>query len=111
MSTAAIGPSSTMARCAAPKATAHHDGRDDLQGDADPERRPIVSVRVADEADQRGPECEGELVDPDDERDEAAESLARPLDAEDQAGQRRKVADSETEQRRACVDSGGAGAG
>jgi hypothetical protein len=57
-----------------------------LKGRAGPERDAIGAAPVTHDADERGPEGERELIDPDHEADERAEALARPLDREDEAG-------------------------
>ena len=70
----------------APWARADHCGRDRLKNRAGRERWPVGAGPVANHADERRPEGERELIDPDDERDESGEALARPLHGENEAG-------------------------
>jgi len=74
-----------------------------LKGHAGAERRAVRAGPIADDADERGPEGKGELIDPDHEPDERAEALARPLDGEDETGECRQVPDAQTEERAAGV--------
>src|SRR5437667_7271664 len=47
-------------------------------------RERVTTDAVADDADERGPESKGELIDGDGETDERAEALARPLHRENE---------------------------
>src|SRR5687768_6348397 len=83
------------------RAEQDHGRRHRLQDHAGAQRRPVGAGPIAQDTDERGPERERELVDSDRETDERAEALAGPLDGEDEAGERRQVADAEAEERAA----------
>jgi hypothetical protein len=76
----------------------------DLHDKAYQQRRPVGLIRMLELGKQRRSKREAELVDGDDQTDNAREMLLRELLLDDEAGQRGRVSDANSEQQTTQVE-------